>query len=257
MDTDLERFCPYAPYTSVLTVIRHMRERNLKEPVTAQLITTINVAEGNAPRTIVALRFLGLLDEAGYITPNFRALENATDDEYPEVLENILREAYGHVFMALEPATASDQQFKNAFLYYQPKTQRPRMVMLFKGLCREATIMPGGAPDAIVRTRPSQNKSSTPTTAGSRKQPQVIPSVPLTPTAQITSVDPITQPNGSHIQQYVDADADYMILQNLIQQLPKGPDKMWTKSRRDRWLQAMAANIDVLIEVKEEMPMNT
>src|SRR6266487_5885623 len=125
MDTDLERFCPYAPHTSVLTVIRHMRERNLKEPVTSQLITTIGVAEGNASRTIAALRFLDLLDEAGYITPNFRAIENATDGEYPEVLSEILNKAYEHVFMALEPATASEQQFKNAFLYYQPKTQRP------------------------------------------------------------------------------------------------------------------------------------
>ncbi len=108
LDTELEKLCPYAPYTSVLTVIRHIRDRELKEPVTSQLITTINVSEGNASRTIAALRFLKLLDEEGYITPKFREIENAPNEEYPEVLGRILRDEYKHVFMALDPATGNE-----------------------------------------------------------------------------------------------------------------------------------------------------
>src|SRR5260221_2753817 len=51
MASDLEGLCPYAPYGNVLTVIKQMRDRGLKEPVTMQLITTAGVAEGNASRT--------------------------------------------------------------------------------------------------------------------------------------------------------------------------------------------------------------
>src|SRR6266566_9443714 len=102
MNMELEKTVPYGPYANVLTIIRHARERGLKEPVTSQLITTIGVAEGNATRTMQALRFLNLLDEEGYLTPNFKLLSNAPSDEYPSVLAQVLKDAYKTVFMALD-----------------------------------------------------------------------------------------------------------------------------------------------------------
>jgi len=172
MDTDFDKLCPYAPYTNVLMVIRHIRERNLKEPVTSQSIAIIGVAEGNASRTIQALRFLNLLDEGGYITPTFKMIENAPDGEYPEVFGQVLQDAYKQVFMALNPTTATDQQFENAFRLYQPKAQRSRMIMLFKGLCREAGIISGGAPETIVRSRTSSSKPLVSSNTSKRGQPK-------------------------------------------------------------------------------------
>src|SRR3984893_5096953 len=114
MSMDLEKTVPYAPYTNVLTVIRCAREKGLKEPVTSKMITTLNVPEGNATRTMQALRFLKLLDEEGYLTNSFKLLSNASSDEYPGLLEQILRDAYEIPFNALNPATATDQQYVNA-----------------------------------------------------------------------------------------------------------------------------------------------
>jgi uncharacterized protein DUF5343 len=124
MSMEFEKTVPYAPWANVLTIIRHARQRDLKEPVTSKLITTLGVPEGNATRTMQALRFLKLLDEEGYLTDSFKLLSNAPSDEYPGLLEQTLRDAYPVVFNALNPATATDQQYVNAFCLYQPKAQR-------------------------------------------------------------------------------------------------------------------------------------
>ncbi len=244
MPSDLDGLCPYAPSANVLTIIHQMRERGLKEPVTMQLITTAGVAEGNASRTIQALRFLNLVDEEGYHTPTFRLLENAPSNEYPEVLGRILTDAYKNVFMVLDPATASDEKLENAFRYYQPKAQRQRMISLFKGLCREAGLITGSS----ETTKRSRNVSSNKTTIplNSRKQSVTERTTPQIP----ENGPPVPSQMNRHYQHGISQ--EYTLLLNLLQQLPTGEEKQWTKTRRDKWLQAVTANIDLLIEVKEE-----
>lgn len=41
---------------------------------------------------------------------------------------------------------------------------------------------------------------------------------------------------------------DYQVISAIIQQLPR--DARWTMARRERWLKAMTAAIDLLIEVE-------
>ena len=43
---------------------------------------------------------------------------------------------------------------------------------------------------------------------------------------------------------------DYRLLNVLLQQLPR--DGRWTNDRRDRWLQAIAASVDLVVEVEED-----
>lgn len=244
MNTELERQCPYAPYTSVLTVIRHMRRRDLKEPVTSPLITTIGVAEGNASRTIQALRFLDLLDEEGYITENFKAIGNAPSDEYPRLLEQTLRESYEHVFMSLDPATATDKQYENAFRYYQPKAQQSRMIMLFKGLCREAELIAGGAPETPTRPRTTSPKPLAPSQAGKRGVPKDIHSQPEPYREQTSTAFPIVVPTVAS------ETPEFAILQGLLNQLPF-VKKRWTQPHREKWIQAMTSAVDLLFEVSD------
>ena len=245
MDTDSGISCPYAPYSSVLTIIRHVRERNLKEPVTSQLITTIGVSEGNAARTISALRFLKLLDEEGYISPSFRSIENATDEQYPEMLSETLHEAYDHVFTTLDPATASDQQFKNAFLYYQPKTQRLRMIMLFKGLAREAGIISGGAPEVVHRPHVVHSKSSKSSAAsnGAKKQKD---------SGFQSELYQASTQLASHSESTISITStqEYVIMYGVLNKLPFAT-KVWTRAERDKWLKAVTANVEMLFELED------
>ena len=245
MPSDLEGLCAYAPSGNVLTVIHQMRERGLKEPITMQLITVAGVAEGNASRTIQALRFLNLIDEEGYLTDNFKSLRNVSSDEYPTLLGNILKEAYSHVFMVLDPATASDEQLQNAFRYYEPRAQRQRMISLFKGLCREAELISGSS-EISKRTRNVNHNKSTIPFGTSRKPPVVAHQV-----AQNVLEPPPMSSQVTHHNQH-GIEEEYVILVNLLHQLPQGEGKKWPKARRDKWLQAVSANIDLLIDVEEE-----
>ena len=245
MPADLQGICAYAPSGNVLTVIHQMRDRGLKEPLTMQLITMAGVAEGNASRTIQALRFLDLIDEEGYLTENFKTLRNAPSDEYPSVLGDILKEAYSSVFMVLDPATANDEQLLNAFRFYEPRAQRQRMISLFKGLCREAQLISGSS-EAPRRTRSAPASKSSASFSNGRKAPiaerstpQVVPDSTPVP-SQVHPLPP------SNIAQ------EYALLMNLLQQLPKGEEKHWSSAKREKWLQAVTASIDWLIEVEDE-----
>jgi len=245
MPSDLEGICAYAPSGNVITVIHQMRDRGLKEPVTMQLITVAGVAEGNASRTIQALRFLDLIDEEGYLTENFKALRNAPSDEYPSVLGNILKQAYSHVFMVLDPASASDEQLHNAFRYYEPRAQRQRMISLFKGLCREAQLITGSS-EAPRRTRSAPASKSNTSPNNGRKPP-----VTERPTPQGTP-DSTFVPSQSNLNTTSGISQEYTLLLNLLQQLPKDVEKHWTSAKRERWIQAVTASVDLLIEVDDE-----
>ncbi len=248
MNMELEKTAPYGPYANVLTVIRHARERDLKEPVTSQLITTIGIPEGNATRAMQALRFLKLLDEEGYLTESFRLLSNAPSDEYPGLLEQILRDAYELVFMALKPATATDQQYINAFRLYQPKAQRNRMIILFKGLCREAGLIPGGAPELLTRPRVTADKpSKSSASANGAKKTQPEPKdAPLHPDTDHVSTQQASQ---SETVTPITSTQEYMIMKGVLSKLPFG--KKWTQTEREKWLRAVAANVDLLFELED------
>src|SRR5579871_3246489 len=94
MNTNTEKIAPYAPFGCVIAVIRRFRERGLPETLTMQEITRVGVSEGNAPRTLQALRFLKLVDEDGHRTQTFDRLGRVPTSEYAEVLGEIIKEAY-------------------------------------------------------------------------------------------------------------------------------------------------------------------
>ena len=249
MNIELEKTVPYAPYANVLTIIRHVRERGWKEPGTSKSITTLGVPEGNATRTMQALRFLKLLDEEGYLTEPFKLLSNAPSDEYPGLLEQILRNAYPVVFNALTPATATDQQYVNAFRLYQPKAQRSRMMILFKGLCREAGLIPGGAPEMLTRPRVTANKpGKSPTSSNGARRPKF----ELEDTEFESELDEESTPQASQPIKVkpITSTEEYVIMQGVLSKLPFA-EKAWTQAQRAKWLKAVAANVDMLFELKD------
>ncbi len=46
------------------------------------------------------------------------------------------------------------------------------------------------------------------------------------------------------------SELEYTLLQGLLQQLPSS--KRWTREKRDRWMQAFTASIDLLIDIEPE-----
>lgn len=238
VSTNVEKLAPYAPFGCVIAVIKRLRERGLPELLTMQEITRVGVSEGNASRTLQALKFLKLIDEEGYRTQTFDRLGRTPTSEYTEVFGEIIKEAYRDVFTIIDPAGATDIEINDAFRYYQPQAQRGRMVTLFRGLCQEVGLIAGGPPETRKRARAviTSKPSTTSHYATLRKSRLETSHVP-----EITGVL-----NGNSIG----IGSEYVLLQGLLQQLPT--NRKWTQEKRDRWLQAFTASIDFLIDIELE-----
>lgn len=238
MNINIEKTAPYAPFGCVITVIKRFREKGLPDMLTTQEITRIGVSEGNASRTLQALRFLNLVDEEGHRTLIFNRLGRVPTSEYAEVFSEILKEAYSDVFTIVDPAGATDIEINDAFRHYQPHAQRGRMVTLFMSLCREVGLVAGGPPKARRRTRMTMvgRPYSTPHSGNLRK----------------TQDEPLfVPPNIDTLKESCKrVETDYTLLQELLQHLPL--NRKWTQERHDRWIQAFIANIDYLIDIEIE-----
>lgn len=241
MAIETEKSAPYAPAGNVLSIIRRLRERSLPEILTQQELTRVGIAEGNASRVLRTLHFLGLIDEEGRRTQMFDRLGRAPSSEYPELLGQILKDAYSDVFTIVDPADATDIEINDAFRHYEPQAQRSRMISLFKGLCQEAEIMAGEPPEISNRRRALvPNKLSTPGHSKSPSKPQPKIDLPMSSPAEPAEVL-YKERSGNQGQEYV-------LLQGVLGQLPLAKRK-WTQARRNRWIQAITANVDLLIDV--------
>ena len=234
MNPNLEKNAPYAPFGCVINVIRRFRERGLAETLTIREITKAGVSEGNASRTLQALKFLKLVDEEGHRTQTFDRLARVPTNEYAEVFGEIIKDAYKDVFVIVDPTNATDIEINDAFRHYRPPTQRARMIALFRSLCQEAQLIPGGPPETRKRmSNVTINKSSSHSTTVHKAQVEGLHAIEF---------------NGMSETSITAMEQEYGLLIGLLHQLPS--DKKWTEERRDRWLQAFTANVNLLIDIE-------
>jgi hypothetical protein len=135
-----EQSRPYAAPANIIAVIDRARTRNLPETINNDFLRIAGVPEAVWYRVMQAVRFLGLIHEDGRPSDTFEALAGATESQYKELLEKVIREAYKAEFNVIDPAQDPQARIVDAFRPYKPRSQTLRMVMLFQGLCREAGI---------------------------------------------------------------------------------------------------------------------
>lgn len=131
---------PYAPPSNVTALLHRLRSRNLPERIDADVMLDAGISEGTIGRALFAMRFIGLIGEAGEPTEALRTINASTDEEYQATLAGLIRDAYVEVFNAVDPAEETQDRILNIFRRYTPASQRSRQVMFFLGMCREAGI---------------------------------------------------------------------------------------------------------------------
>lgn len=239
---------PYAPASGVLAVIKRYRDRgNLPQPLTTKALHQVGVSEGNAPRTLQALKIIGLVDDEGYLTDAFKRVHQATTSEYPSTLAEIVQNAYHSIFAIVDLAQDDYTVVSDAFRYYEPSGQRPRMVKLFLSLSSEAGLIPEENREALQVAAQQSTRGQTSARSSSkqtRRTQQAKSAQPSRPAAQ--------QRGGAADQPTLGFEADneiaeYPAIAVLMQQLPK--DGKWTNRRRRLWIQAMISAVEFSVDV--------
>jgi hypothetical protein len=133
---------PYAPASSVLSIIERHRNRGLPTPVDTDVLARAGVTQSLIPRTLQALQTLDLIDENGRPTDMLEGLRLAPESEYKQRLAEWLNAAYADALQFIDPATADETEIRDAFRSYRPTGQQSRMVSLFVALFAAAGIGP-------------------------------------------------------------------------------------------------------------------
>jgi len=120
---------PYPPPSNVTTILQRLRSRNLPDQIDNEYLRDASIPDGTIHRTLFALRFLGLIDEAGWLNEPLKAIHTSTDEEYQAILAGLIREAYKEVFNVVDPSQDSQDKILNVFRRYTPASQRSRMVV--------------------------------------------------------------------------------------------------------------------------------
>ncbi|MHB1551451.1 MAG: DUF5343 domain-containing protein [Vulcanimicrobiaceae bacterium] len=224
---------PYGPPTNTVAVIRKWREHSMPEQVTDEWLRKIGIKESLFVANRRALGFLGLADEAGNTTDAARRLAVTPSDQYPAVLEELVRAAFAPIFKLVDPRTATRTQVDDAFRGEKPESQRSRMVAFFLGLCSEAGITlheppQGGRTSGAMPTR----------NEGPKRRASLAPPVTAPPPRARNNL----LPDGTLFHPAIDA------FFREARKLTEGDS--WTKEARDFVIQGFTTQLDLFLPVK-------
>lgn len=136
-----KKYAPYPPAQNLTHAIRTFRERGYSGKVDVEVLTSIGIPEGNAYRVLAALKWLGIVGSDGMTTDLMEAIRRASQEEYPTLIEGMVRSSYDEIFKYCDPATADVSRIDDAFRSFHPPVQRAKMVTAFLALCKEAGII--------------------------------------------------------------------------------------------------------------------
>jgi hypothetical protein len=222
---------PYAPAKTVLDIMDRYRGRGLPVPITAEVLARASVPESLIARTIQSLRILDLIDANGMPADAFEAIRLAPEADLKATLAKWLEATYADILQLIDPATTSDANLADAFRYYQPQGQQPRMITLFTGLFRAAGIGPEkpkaeGRPRIVRAVGNAAGSAKVRATSQRREPPPPAPTPP----------------------------ALHPALTGLLASLPRDGSG-WTRPDRDRFLNAVGAVLDFAVPLIEPPPV--
>jgi Family of unknown function (DUF5343) len=235
------RTAAYAPPAAVIEVIDRYRNRGLSKPFTPEVLERAGVSPTLTRRTIASLKQLGFIDADGNPTPEFEAATRAPEQEFKELLGNLLTATYSDVLAFADPGKDSFDRVRDAFRGIEPRGQHDRMVTLFLGLmdyigadttAATASRKTGGPVKRAPMKMPAPNRSLSRRSVGKTDRRD---------SGRDGAADDVGSeglPPG---------------LLGLLHQIPRD-GAGWPRARRDEFMAAFSAVLDFTIPVREREP---
>lgn len=219
---------PYAPASTVLSLIERARTRGLPAQINKDVLLRAGVSESLVPRTFQALQLLELITDDGAWTQNLESLRSVPEAGFQALLADILRAVYEDVFKFVDPGKDSQTAIRDAFRGYNPHGQQERMVPLFMALCKKAGIVDSESVQRAPR-EPRQTKKAQQTHRTPKNDPQQ-------PKKQPPSSTGLPAP-----------------LAGLLAALPPEGNG-WSQENRDRFFSTFGTILDFCFPIRDTEP---
>jgi hypothetical protein len=134
-----------ASMSSIFKTFDLYKAGHLPDPLEPNKLHNLGIPVRDKHIIIDTLQDWGLADNALHPTERFNRLIRVyeVDQEqkaYQDIMKEIKEETYREI--SADPARATPSQLKEAFEKYKPASEVPKMVSLYRGLCREAGLIP-------------------------------------------------------------------------------------------------------------------
>ena len=131
---------PYGNVTWYRKFFELLRTRSF-DKFDKEIIELNIVKRANATMLFNGLRFLGLVEDDGKVTGKFESLRRK-GDEFQQNLEQVVKEAYSHLFSKVVVSKAKPQTLFNYFAEYYKYGEKTATLSskIFTYLCQEAGI---------------------------------------------------------------------------------------------------------------------
>lgn len=137
------RLAPYVPVTTLRTFLERIRWVTTPKKVNKKLLDDYGISKPNQSALLSALKFLGLIENDGSPTSDFRRLQSS-GGEFRSSLEDVVRRSYSDLFVRFDVSRDDRESVANYFAtHYSPATAK-KATILFLDLCREIGIFAEG-----------------------------------------------------------------------------------------------------------------
>lgn len=154
------------------------------------------------------------------------ALREASRDEFPTRLAEVVTAAYAEVFAYKDPATDTPADLEEVFRFYKPPSMQPRMLRLFYGLCHAAGLV---AEVPAVENKGDDTVAGNGTAKRSSERASSKRSAKPASTAKLTPPPPPPPPPSKGLPEIVAA---------VVAKLPTKGEK-WTSAEFEWWIEMM------------------
>jgi hypothetical protein len=152
---DLGRRPPYCSVASVEEFIKAIRALGVPDVVDRHYLQRLRVARSNEWALLSALKFLGILDDRGRPTPEYREIQTSG---WREALGDMVRRSYADLF-EVGGARRSQQQLADYFALTSSASQARNAARFFRGILELTRLEPrastaSAAPNDAVHAAP-------------------------------------------------------------------------------------------------------